>query len=142
MDLASLRASVLAAGRAQASHFVYVSVAQPAPVMKAYQRVRKECEGILLQAGLCSTILRPWYVLGPGHWWPVALRPLYALFLLLPGTRQSAERLGLVTLSQMVYALVWAVENPPDDTNVLGVPEIRKLNPSCGTMPATTDAPA
>src|SRR3954453_3028917 len=36
IDLASLRASVSAAVEAAVRHFVYVSVAHPAPVMKAY----------------------------------------------------------------------------------------------------------
>jgi uncharacterized protein YbjT (DUF2867 family) len=35
--------------------------------MKAYVRVRQECEEILRESGLACTILRPWYVLGPGH---------------------------------------------------------------------------
>jgi hypothetical protein len=27
------------------------------------------------QSGLNTTILRPWYVLGPGHYWPYLLKP-------------------------------------------------------------------
>ncbi len=77
IDLASLRASVSAAASASIAHFVYVSVAHPEPVMKAYIRVRSECETVLLTHNFVSTILRPWYVLGPGHWWPVALKPIY-----------------------------------------------------------------
>ena len=54
-------------------HFVYLSVAHPAPMMHAYIAVRTECEGgHRHRAGLNATILRPWYVLGPGHWWPYA----------------------------------------------------------------------
>ena len=41
VDLASVRASVEAAAAARIRHFVYVSVAHPAPVMKAYIEVRK-----------------------------------------------------------------------------------------------------
>ena len=58
-------------------------------------------------------MLRPWYVLGPGHWWPLALVPLYAIARLVPATRTGAQRLGLVRLDQMVSALVRAVERPP-----------------------------
>jgi hypothetical protein len=54
-------------------HFVYVSVAHPAPVMKAYVEVRMQCE----ESGLNTTILRPWYV--PGHDWPYLLKPGYRL---------------------------------------------------------------
>src|SRR5438270_10733779 len=41
VDLASLRTSVAAARSAEARHFVFVSVAHPAPAMKAYIAVRR-----------------------------------------------------------------------------------------------------
>src|SRR5438876_439448 len=97
IDLASVRASVSAAASAGVNHFIYVSVAQPAPVMKAYQAVRAEGETMIRDSGLNATILRPWYVLGPGHRWPYALIPMYWLFERLPSTRETARRLGLVT---------------------------------------------
>lgn len=40
--------------------------------------------------------------------------------------RLADERLGLVTLEQMVTALEAAVENPPTETRIWNVPEIRK----------------
>jgi hypothetical protein len=43
----------------------------------------------------------------------VVLLPAYAVAELLPPMRAGARRLGLVTLSQMVRALVRAVEDPP-----------------------------
>src|SRR5262249_35709844 len=43
IDLKSLEIAVRAAQSAQIQHFVYISVAHPAPVMKAYIAVRKEC---------------------------------------------------------------------------------------------------
>jgi len=106
--------------------------------MKAYIRVRSECEGILQSESnkFGSTILRPWYVLGPGHWWPVALKPIYALLESRPSTREGARRLGLVTLAQMVAALTWAVENPHSATRILEVPEIRSRQPG-GPLPLT-----
>lgn len=128
IDLSSVRASVKAAKVAHARHFVYVSVAHPAPVMKAYIRVRRECEGILKDAGLTATVLRPWYVLGPGHRWPVALKPVYALLESLASTREAARRLGLVTLEEMVGAMVWAVEHPAAQTRILDVPAIRSTH--------------
>jgi len=125
IDLASLRASVAAAVSSGVAHFVYVSVAHPAPAMKAYWRARAEGEEILGASGLDSTILRPWYVLGPGHRWPYALLPLYWALERIPATREGARRLGLVTLSQMVRALSAAVESPPHGRRIVGVPEIR-----------------
>src|SRR3984893_287176 len=43
VDLASARGAVEAARAAGVQHFIYVSVAQPAPAMKAYIQVRAEC---------------------------------------------------------------------------------------------------
>jgi uncharacterized protein YbjT (DUF2867 family) len=126
IDLASARASVSAAAGAGVKHFVYVSVAQPSPVMKAYQAVRAEGEKMIRDSGLAATILRPWYVLGPGHRWPYALVPMYWLFERIPATRETARRLGLVTLEEMVAALVRSVESPADGIRVLDVPSIRR----------------
>jgi uncharacterized protein YbjT (DUF2867 family) len=125
VDLASIRAAAASAGKADVRHFIYVSVAHPAPVMRAYIAARVEGEALLGRAGLHATILRPWYVLGPGHRWPVVLLPLYWLMERLPATRDSARRLGLVTLSQMVRALAAAVDQPASGTRVLDVPGIR-----------------
>ena|SRR5437867_2247568 len=126
IDLRSALASIAAARTASIDHFLYVSVAQPAPVMKAYQATRAEAERALVASGLRHTIVRPWYVLGPGHRWPYMLLPLYWLTGLLPSTRESALRLGLVTLEQMVDTLVHAVENPPARSRIVEVPEIRQ----------------
>jgi uncharacterized protein YbjT (DUF2867 family) len=125
VDLGSARAAIEAAREAGVSHFVYVSVAQPAPVMKFYVGVRAEAERMICESGLNATILRPWYVLGPGRRWPLLLKPMYWLMERIPATRESAQRLGLVTLEQMVGALVRSVENPAHGVRILGVPEIR-----------------
>jgi len=125
VDLASAQASVVAARTAGIRHFVYLSVAQPAPVMRDYIAVRAECEALIAAAGLPATFVRPWYVLGPGHRWPYALIPFYSLAERLPATRDTARRLGLVTLRQVVDALVQAVETPPDGVRIWGVEAIR-----------------
>ena len=125
VDLRSIEASVQAARSGQVKHLIYVSVAQPAPVMKAYIAVRESGERMIRESGLSATILRPWYVLGPGHRWPYLLMPMYALLRLIPATRPGATRLGLVTLGQMVGTLIGAVENPPSGVRTLGVSEIR-----------------
>ncbi|MGZ4731946.1 MAG: SDR family oxidoreductase [Terriglobales bacterium] len=125
VDLASGRSAVEAAQQAGVQHFVYISVAHPAPVMKAYIEVRSQCEGMIRQSGMNATILRPWYVLGPGHRWPYLLLPVYKLMEVFPSTREGATRLGLVTLQQMIAALVYAVETPAEGVRVVAVPEIR-----------------
>src|SRR5262249_42973491 len=125
IDLVSGLGAVQAAVQAGIEHFGYLSVAHPAPVMKAYIAVREECEARIRESGLHATIGRPWYVLGPGHRWPYAMAPLYGLFSLIPATRESAQRLGLVTLEQMITVLMDAVENPARGVRVVGVKEIR-----------------
>jgi uncharacterized protein YbjT (DUF2867 family) len=129
VDLGSARAAIEAAREAGAAHFVYVSVAQPAPVMKFYIEVRAEVERMIRESGSNATILRPWYVLGPGRRWPIALKPVYWLMERVPATRESARRLGLVTIDQMVAALVRSVEHPAQGVRILNVPDIR----GCGS---------
>ena len=125
IDLPSGLAAVQAAKQARA-HLVYVSVAHPAPMMKDYIAVRSQVEQAIRDAGLNATVLRPWYVLGPGHRWPYLLIPFYKVCESLPATREGARRLGLVTLPQMIAALVRAVENPAHGVRVVEVPEIRQ----------------
>jgi uncharacterized protein YbjT (DUF2867 family) len=125
VDLASIRATMAAVRGTSVRHLVYLSVAQPAPVMRAYIAARREGEALVRAGEISATFVRPWYVLGPGHRWPAALIPLYALLERLPGTRAGALRLGLVTLPQLVAALVDAVEHPPAGIRVMDVPAIR-----------------
>jgi uncharacterized protein YbjT (DUF2867 family) len=126
IDLASAKAAVYAASAAGVRHFIYVSVAHPAPVMHEYIAARTEAEDAIRAAGLNATILRPWYVLGPGRRWPVLLLPFYWLMGVLPATRDTARRLGLVTIGQMLRTQVAAVENPAAGVRIVEVPEIRK----------------
>jgi uncharacterized protein YbjT (DUF2867 family) len=125
IDQVSFDASLDAAMATHVSHFIYISVAQPAPVMKSYIEVRKSCESRLRSSGLRATILRPWYVLGPGHWWPYVLLPFYALAERVGPWSAGARRLGLVTRAQMTSAIVWAVQHPAEDWRVIDVPGIR-----------------
>ena len=125
IDIASVRAATAGAKDRGVRHFVYVSVAHPAPIMRAYIAAREQCEAIVRDTGLNATILRPWYVLGEGHRWPYALIPLYALFRAIPSTHETATRLGLVTHAQMVNALLRAVESPADGVRLVEVPDIR-----------------
>jgi uncharacterized protein YbjT (DUF2867 family) len=125
IDFVGARECIAAAKSAGARHFVYVSVAHPAPVMHAYVGVRMRVEALLRESGMPHTVLRPWYVLGPGHRWAYALLPMYWLLGALPATRAGARRLGMVTLEQMIGALMWAVETSGPDSRVMEVPEIR-----------------
>jgi nucleoside-diphosphate-sugar epimerase len=126
IDLVSVQVATKAARDAGVRHFVYLSVAHPAPAMKAFIAVREQGEALIRASGIPATFVRPWYVLGPGHWWPYAIVPVYWLLERVPQTKESAQRLGLITIRQMINALVWAVETPPGDIRIMDVPQIRK----------------
>ena len=104
--------------------------------MHAYIDVRAQVEAAIRRAELNATILRPWYVLGPGHRWPYLLVPMYAIANVVPSLREGAQRLGLVTLQQMVNALVESVERPATGVRILGVPEIRDAKVSATSADA------
>src|SRR5262249_35346835 len=126
IDLVSCEQSVAAAVANRVKHFVYVSVAHPAPMMHAYIEVRSKCEDTIRASGLNATILRPWYVLGPGHYWPYSLTPGYWPARQTPSMRGGATRLGLVTLHQMLAALMRSVESPATGIRIVEVTEIAK----------------
>ena len=121
IDLPSVQAATAAAAAARANHFVYVSVAQtPTNIMKDYQRVRAMGEQHIrsltegAQAPVAgATFLRPWYVLGPGHWWPLLLLPFYWIGKKTARWREKAQALDLVWLPQMLNALEAAIHTAP-----------------------------
>lgn len=130
VDLASIKVAIKAARDAGVRHFIYLSVAHPAPVMKEFIAVRSAGEQMIRESGINATFVRPWYVLGPGHWWPYAILLVYWILEKLPNTKESAERLGLVTINQMLNGLAWAVENPSSGVQIVDVPRIREISRS------------
>jgi uncharacterized protein YbjT (DUF2867 family) len=136
IDLASLEQSIAAAKRAAVAHFVFVSVAHPAPVMKAFIKARIKCEHVIRQSGLNATILRPWYILGPGHLWPYVLVPVYKALESIPATRESAVRLGLVTRAQMVDALASAIASGAAGVRIVETSGIRRSGACAAHLPS------
>jgi hypothetical protein len=94
VDLTSIKATTAAAQRAGGRHLIYVSVAHPAPVMRVYITAREEGERIVQASGIPATILRPWYILGPGHRWPYLLVPVYAVLRWFAATREVRSDLA------------------------------------------------
>ena len=125
IDSVSLKQSVEVSSALGIKHFIYVSVAHPAPLMKDYIKVRMECEEFIRASGLNASILRPWYVLGPRHRWPYILIPFYKLMEKIPSTAESARRLGLVTIHQLIKKLIYIIEHPSQGIRIIEVPEIR-----------------
>ena len=130
IDLVSVRESAAAARERHVDHFVYLSVAQPAPVMRAYVEVRAEGERLIRSAGLRATFVRPWYVLGPGHRWPYLILPLYWAWMLSPSTRETANRLYPTRLRELVRSIVDAVETPPADVRIIDAQQMRSRKTS------------
>lgn len=124
VDLVAGREAIEATAELSVPHFIYLSVA-PVPFMKTYNAVRAECEGMIQKKHLNATILRPGCILGPERRWTHALQSLVKLAEWMPVTRLAAQRLGVVTLQQIVLALVEAVESTVQGTRVMSVPEIR-----------------
>jgi nucleoside-diphosphate-sugar epimerase len=125
IDLVSVQVAVKAAREAGVKHFVYLSVAQPASMMKSFIAVRSQGEAMIRESGMSASFVRPWYVLGPGHRWPYFLLPFYWICERIPSTRESAQRLGLVTITQILAAIVWIVENPATEIRIVDVPKIK-----------------
>lgn len=128
IDLVSIQEAVKAAKHANISHFIYLGVAQyPSGIMKEYQKIRTEGERLLLESKIPCSFVRPWYVLGPGHWWPIILTPLYLIAKLFPSTREKAEKQGLVTIHQMIATLVCTIKNADSKNHVFEVEDIRNV---------------
>jgi uncharacterized protein YbjT (DUF2867 family) len=126
IDLVSVTASAAAARDAGVRHFVYLSVAQPAPVMRDYVAVRAAGERLVRETGIAATFVRPWYVLGPGHRWPYLILPLYWLWGLSPKSRDTARRLYPVKLRNVIRAIADAVDAPPNGVRIIEAPEMRR----------------
>ncbi len=115
VDLASVKIAVEAAKQAGVVHFIYVSVAQyPTKIMESYQDARAQGEKAILLSGIKSTFIRPWYIVGPGHYWPVLMQPFFKLMEYIPATAEKAKSLALVPLRKMLLALQLAVHQLPE----------------------------
>lgn len=127
VDLVSVQEAVKSALKSDVKHFIYLSVAHPAPVMKDYINVRMKGEELLVHSGMNVSLIRPWYVLGPGHKWPYVLLPFYKLFEKIPFTKDAVKRLGLVKLNQLLSCIVYAVNNPPGGVRIYNTEDIKNF---------------
>ena len=127
IDLVSIQEAVKATMHANVSHFIYLGVSQyPTKIMKDFQEVRAEGERLLLQTGLKTSFIHPWYVLGPRHWWPILLKP-FLFIAKYAGKKEAVENLDTVTLPQMIRVLLHAIKNPPEKNVVYDVAAIKRF---------------
>ncbi|MEO8514619.1 MAG: NAD(P)H-binding protein [Ignavibacteria bacterium] len=127
IDLVSIKESVKAATEAGVEQFVYLSVAEPAPVMKEFISVRKQGEEMITRTGMNAVFIKPWYVLGKGHYWPYFILPIYWLFMIIPPFSKTAKRLYPVKLENVLNAIVYSVENPVEGIIRISTSELRKF---------------
>jgi uncharacterized protein YbjT (DUF2867 family) len=127
IDLRSVKASAAAAAITEASHFIYISVAMaPSKIMATYQAVRKEGEEYCKSKKLNCSFIRPWYVIGPGHYWPILLLPLYGVAELVPTWKQKTRAMALVTIHQILRTLVATIEADPVPIRIIEIKQIRR----------------
>ena len=129
IDLPSVKASAIAANDAGVKHFIYVSVAQtPTKIMHDYQQCRAEGEAFIRSTSIPATFIRPWYVVGPAHYWPLLFLPFFKILEWIPSTSQKAKALRLVSLNQIMHALLYAVEYQLGaGVNIIEIEAIRKM---------------
>lgn len=127
IDLVSVQQAVKAAANTSIQHFIYLSVAMyPTRIMKDFQQVRAQGEALLLQQKFASSFIRPWYVLGPGHWWPLLLKPVYLILQLFPSTRAAAKNLDTVTINQIIKAMVDCIKKQARENSIFDVQTIKQ----------------
>jgi NAD(P)-dependent dehydrogenase (short-subunit alcohol dehydrogenase family) len=124
IDLRSCEESVAAAVTNRVEHFAYVSVAHPAPVMQAYiavsGAVRRDDCAERVERDNFAAVVRP----GAGTLLPLCTCAGILAGAAIPSTRESAERLGLVTWKQMVRARAASAKKPVEGVRIIEVPEI------------------
>ena len=59
IDLPSIQVAVKGARTAGIAHFIYLSVAQPAPMMEEFLAVRADGEALIRATGMKATFVRP-----------------------------------------------------------------------------------
>lgn len=130
IDLVSIHEAVKASNHIGVDHFIYLSVAMfPNRLMRSFQLVRQEGEQLLMQQPFAKTFIRPWYVLGKGHWWPLILKPLYWLLKICPfdKLRKAAYALDTVYLRQLLRTIIRAMEEKPAGLAVYDVKDIKEF---------------
>lgn len=127
IDLKSFQQSVIVAKQNNVKKIVYLSVAAfPTNIMKDYQLARAKGEALLIENKIPGIVVRPWYVIGPGHWWPLFLKPFYFLARFSGKYREAAKKLDTVTIGQMLNTLAHAISLDTDRIRYYEVEDIKR----------------
>ena len=130
IDLRAVQMVADVARNLQAKKFIYLSVAmEPGPIMKDFQEAKRKGEEYIKALHLPYVFIRPWYVLGPGRWWPYLLFPLFKLLQIIPATAKKAKALGFVSIQQMILSLKFIVSHPDDAPEIVEIDEIKRMVP-------------
>lgn len=129
IDLRAVKIVATAAKETQSKKFIYLSVAmEPSSIMKDFQEAKIKGEEYIISLNLLHVFIRPWYVLGPGHWWPYLLFPLFKLLEIIPATAKKAKAFGFVNIKQMVRSLVYIVNHLDEVPDVIEIGNIKRIS--------------
>ena len=95
--------------------------------MRHFQRARAKGEALLNQSKIPASFIRPWYVLGAGHWWPILLKPAYSIAKLIPSKKEAAQKLEIVTISQMIKTLAFSIRSQPLENRYYEVSDMKRF---------------
>lgn len=129
VDLRAARIVALAAKSIQARKFIFLSVAmEPSAIMKEFQKAKSSAEEYINSLNLPHVFVRPWYVLGPGHWWPYLFFPLFKLLECIPSTAKKAKAFGFITIRQMINSLKYILKHLDEVPDIVEIEEIKRLS--------------
>ncbi|CAN5443260.1 hypothetical protein BH10BAC6_BH10BAC6_09850 [soil metagenome] len=72
-----------------------------------------------------TSIMRPYFVLGPGRRWPYIVMPLHWIGRFIPGLAPLARTMVFNTREQVVHAIVRAIEQQHDSIDVWDATRIK-----------------
>lgn len=128
IDLRSIQQSITAAKQNDVKKIIYLSVAgYPTQIMKDYQLARAKGELMLRESKIPGIVVRPWYVIGPGHWWPLLLKPLYLLARVTRKYKTGAKKLDTVTIRQILNTLEHGIAEETNAIRYYEVEDIKKF---------------
>ena len=127
IDLRSVKTAADAAMAANVSHFIYLSTAMAEHgVRKNHRAIRKQGEAYVLSKHLPCTFIRPWYVVGPGRYWPLCFLPVYGLAKTVPQWKQKAKGKEFIGINPLLRTITKAIETPPQKQRVFEVSHMKK----------------